>query len=144
MTDPQTPQVPESAEYVPPTPEQIAERAARADKATRGALAATLCLEGVTMFLMPRAIAQTSVGLDTTKTVFLIGLAVGLIVVAFLQRRSWGIAVGSVGQALMLASSVFAPSFLVVSGFFAAVWGFVLHTRHQLVGTPSGWRILVS
>lgn len=131
-------------EYVPPTPEQLAERAVRADKATRGALAATLCLEGVTMFLMPRAIAQTDVGLDTAKTVFLIGLAVGLIVVAFLQRRPWGIAAGSVGQALMLASSVLAPSFLVVSGFFAAVWGFILHTRHQLVGTPSGWRILIS
>jgi hypothetical protein len=131
-------------QYIEPTPEQIAERAQRANRATRGALAATLCLESLTVLLVPRAIAQTSTGLSGGKTAFLVGLAVVLFLVACLLRRPWGIGAGSAGQAVLLATAVLAPAFLVVGVFFVAVWVWILHTRHQLVGTPSGWRMFIS
>ena len=45
-----------------PTPEQIAERARRADRATRGVMAGVLGLEAIIVLLVPRAIAFTSPG----------------------------------------------------------------------------------
>jgi len=61
-----------------PTPEELAERAARADKSISRALAGVLWLEAVCVLLVPRAIAQTSVGLTGVKTGLLIGFAVVL------------------------------------------------------------------
>jgi len=139
MSEPDAPQ-----EWTEPTPEQRAERAERANRATRGALAATLCLEALTILLVPRAIAQTSVGLGGAKTAVLVGLAVALVVIGFLLRRPWGIGVGSVAQLAVLATALWVHSFVVVAALFLGVWGFILHIRRQLVGTPSGWRMLVS
>jgi hypothetical protein len=28
--------------------------------------------------------------------------------------------------------------------FFLLVWWYLLRTRHQLLGTPAGWRMLIS
>jgi hypothetical protein len=44
------------------TPQERAERAARADKSISRALAAVLWLEALCVLLVPRAIAQTPVG----------------------------------------------------------------------------------
>ena len=65
---------------VEPTPEMLAERSARADRATRGALAAILCFEAVVVLLVPRTLARTGYGLTTTRTSILIALAVVLAV----------------------------------------------------------------
>jgi hypothetical protein len=124
--------------------ERQRERAERANRATRGGLAAILCLEAFVVLLLPRAIAQTSVGLDTTKTVVLIALAVILVTSGFLLRRPWGIGLGSGLQFALLATVVLAPALIVVVAFFMGIWYYVLRTRHQLVGTPSGWRMLIS
>ena len=51
------------------TPEQQELRRAKTNRATRGAMAAVLCLEALVVLLMPRALAQTSDGLGTAKTV---------------------------------------------------------------------------
>jgi len=124
-------------------PGLVEERRRRADRATRGGLAGLLGLEAFVVLLVPRAIAQTS-GLTGAKTGVLIGLAVGLVGAAFLLRRSWGVALGSALQVLVLATAVLIPAILVVNIFFLLIWWYVLRTRHQLAGTPGGWRILVS
>lgn len=127
-----------------PTPEQLAERAARADRATRGAAAAILGLEALVVLLLPRAIAFTASGLGGTRTGILIALAVLLIVAAGLQRRPWGIALGSAMQVLFALTGVLLVAMFFVGALFILVWLWLLNIRHDLVGTPDGWRLLVS
>jgi Protein of unknown function (DUF4233) len=119
-------------------------RRLRADRATRGALAAILCLEAFVVLLVPRTIAQTSQGLNGTKTGLLIGLAVVLVVIAAMLRRPWGIAAGSAVQLAVVATGYLVPLLLIVVVCFLALWGYLLRLRHQLLGTPSGWRVLIS
>src|SRR4029079_16141508 len=86
-----------------PTPEELAERAARADKSISRPWPVFLWLEAVCVLLVPRAIAQTSVGLTGVKTGLLIGLAVVLVAAGLFVRRGFGIAVGSVLELPMFA-----------------------------------------
>lgn len=129
---------------VEPTAEQLAERAARADKATRRALAAILGLEALVTLLVPRALAFTSTGLGLTRTLILVGLAVVMVVAAGLARRRFGIGLGSALQVLFVLTGVLLPAMFVVGLIFAAIWGYLLSLRHELVGTPAGWRITIS
>lgn len=125
-------------------PEDDAERRRRADRATRGALAAVLALEAVVTLLVPRALAFSSGGLGVTKTVLLVVLAVLMIAGAGLVRRPWGVGLGSALQVAFLLSGLWLIALLVVAGLFALVWARLLWLRHQLLGTPSGWRLLTS
>ncbi len=128
-----------------PAPEVAdAERLQRVNRATRGAAAGVLCLEGLVVLLIPRAIAQTSTGVDATKTGLLVGLAVLLVACGFLLRRPWGIAAGSVLQLLVAATVLLIPVLAVVVVFFLLIWWYLLRTRSQLLGTSSGWRMLIS
>lgn len=127
-----------------PTDEQLAERAIRANRATRGALAGVLGLEAVVTLLLPRAIAFTSTGLGLTRTLILVGLAIVLIVAAGLVRRPFGIGLGSALQVAFVLSGLLLVAMFFVGAVFAAIWGALLRTRRDLVGTPGGWRMLVS
>jgi hypothetical protein len=120
------------------------ERVHRADRATRGALAAILGLEAVVTLLVPRALAFSSGGLGVTKTLVLVGLAILMIAAAGLVRRPWGIGLGSAVQVLFLLSGVWLIAQLVIAALFAMVWARMLWLRHQLLGTPTGWRLLSS
>ncbi|MDQ1722656.1 MAG: hypothetical protein QOI26_2390 [Pseudonocardiales bacterium] len=132
-----------------PRSEQLTEdereaRRQKADRATRGGLAALLCLEAFVVLLVPRAIAQTPLGLSLTKTLLLVALAALLVGCGFVLRRPWGIGVGSVLQLALAATVALIPVLAVVVVFFLLLWLYLLRTRRQLVGTPSGWRMLVS
>lgn len=94
--------------------------------------------------LVPRALAFSDGGLGVTRTVLLIVLAVVLVAAAGLQRRSWGIGVGSVLQVVFLLTGIWLLTMLVVGAIFAAIWVRVLFLRRDLVGTPGGWRMLAS
>jgi hypothetical protein len=120
------------------------ERARRADRATRGALAAVLGLEAVVTLLVPRALAFSEGGLGVTKTIVLVVLAVGMVAAAGLQRRSWGIGLGSALQVLFVLTGIWRLAMLFIGAVFAAIWARVLFLRRDLVGTPGGWRILTS
>jgi hypothetical protein len=135
---------PAEVESTGPTPEQYAERARRADRATRGALAGVLGLEALVVLLVPRAIAYTSTGLGVTRTVLLITLAVLMVLAAGLQRRRYGIGFGSALQVVFLLTGVWLLAMFVVAGVFLAIWLRLLYLRHELVGTPTGVRLLVS
>lgn len=119
-------------------------RRQRADRATRGGLAALLCLEAFVVLLVPRAIAQTSQGVSLTKTLLLVALAVLLVGCGFVLRRPWGIGLGSVLQLVLAATVLLIPVLAVVLVIFLLLWFYLLRTRQQLVGTPAGWRMLVS
>jgi hypothetical protein len=124
-----------------PTPEQYAERARRANKATRGALAGVLGLEALVVLLIPRAIAFTT-GLGPVRTGICIGVAVALIVGAALLRRPWGIAVGSILQVVFLATGFMIATMFLVGALFIAIWLRLLMLRHEIVGSPGGLRML--
>lgn len=117
---------------------------AKADRATRGVLSALLALEALVVLLVPRAIAQTSTGLDTTKTVVLVALAVVLLFTAFLMRRSWAVGLGSALQVAVLATGVLEWVMIVIALVFIALWIWVLTMRRDWVRTPGGLRMLVS
>jgi Protein of unknown function (DUF4233) len=126
------------------TPEEEELRRAKTNRATRGAMAAVLCLEALVALLMPRALAQSSGGLGTGKTVALIVLAVVLISVGALLRRAWGIGAGSALQLVFLLTGIWLPAGLIVTVLLVGCWGYLLYLRHDLVGTPGGIRMLIS
>jgi len=127
-----------------PTPEQWAERARRADKATRGALAGTLGLEAVVVLLVPRAIAFSSGGLGLAKTLLLVGLAVVMIASAGMLRRPYGIGLGSALHIPFLLTGLLTSTMFFVAALFIAVWIRILVLRRDVVGTPRGIRMFVS
>ena len=142
MTEPfESAEPPEQQEE---TPEQLAARQQRANRATRGALAGVLCLEALVVLLMPRALAQTSGGLGTTKTVILIVLAVILVMAGFLLRRRWGIGTGTVLQVAYLATGIWLPVALIPAVILVGSWLYLLNLRTQVAGTPGGARMLIS
>jgi hypothetical protein len=144
VTLPKEPGKPVAEPDEPVAEQDDSERLRRADRATRGGLAGLLCLEAFVVLLVPRAIAQTSSGLSGTKTALLLGLALILVVCAFLLRRRWGIGVGTALQLLVAATVLLIPAIAIVVVFFLLIWGYLLRTRHQLLATPAGWRMLVS
>jgi hypothetical protein len=131
----------EAQDPVEPTPEMYAERARRADKATRSVLAAVLGLEALVTLLIPRTIAFTT-GLGPLRTTICVGLAVILVVAAALVRRPWGIAVGSGLQLAFFATGILIATMFLVAALFMAVWVRVLMFRHEVVGSPGGFRML--
>lgn len=127
-----------------PTAEQVAARAARANRATRGALAGILVLEALVTALVPRGIAYTEAGLGTTRTVILLVLAGIMVLAAGLVRRPFGIGFGTVLQVAFIATGVFLGAMFVVGVIFAGIWAYLLKLRHELVGTPGTLRGLIS
>jgi hypothetical protein len=125
-----------------PTPEDYAERARRANSASRRALAAVLCLEALVVLLIPRAIAFTT-GLGPVRTGICIGLAVLLVAGAGLMRRPWGIAVGSGLQVAFIATGIMIATMFLIGALFSAVWLRILMFRHEVVGTSGGVRMLL-
>jgi hypothetical protein len=125
-----------------PTPEQYAERARRADRASRGALAGVLGLEAVVVLLIPRAIAFTT-GLGPVRTGICIGLAVVLVIAAGLVRRPWGIGLGSVLQLAFFATGIMIATMFLIAALFIGVWLRILMFRHEVVGSPGGVRMLL-
>jgi putative flippase GtrA len=67
-----------------------------------------------------------------------------MIIAAGLLRRPFGIGLGSALQVLFVLTGILLPAMFVVGLIFAAIWGYLLSLRHELVGTPGGWRLLIS
>jgi hypothetical protein len=114
------------------------------NRASRRVLAAVLGLEAFVVLLVPRAIAQTPAGLGGLKTGLLLGFAAVLVAAATVQRRRWGIGLGSALHIPLILIGVWVHAFFIVAALFVAVWLYVLNLRHELVGTPGGVRMLVS
>jgi hypothetical protein len=125
------------------TPSEAQQRRESVNRATRRALAAVLCLEAFSVLLVPRALALTS-GLGGVKTGLLLGFAAALVAAAAVQRRRWGIGLGSALHVPLLLIGIWTHAFFVVGALFLGVWLYLLNLRHELVGTPGGVRMLVS
>ncbi len=120
------------------------DRRRRADRATRGGLAALLCLEAFVVLLVPRAIAQTSHGLSRPPRCCWSGWRCCWWPAPSCCAGRGGSALGSGLQLLVVATVVLIPSLAVVVVIFLLLWLYLLRTRRQLLATPSGWRMLIS
>jgi hypothetical protein len=123
---------PEESTGRPGGPGRAAE--SRAARAVRGAFAATLCLEAVTVLFVPRAIAQVGPGLTAARLALLLALAGLLILTAFLQRWRAGLVAGSVLQVAVVATGLLTGAMYAVGALFLLVWLYLLRLRRDLSG----------
>src|SRR6476619_8320659 len=92
MTE-QQPQAPEPNVAGQPAPEpNVAGQGAPGPwKSFRGVMAGTLILEAIVVLLALPVVSAVGGGLSTGSTVYIIGVAVLLVLMAGVQRRSWAI-----------------------------------------------------
>lgn len=110
----------------------------RAARAMRGAAAAVLLLEGITVLFVPRGIAQSGPGLTGGRLAVLLVLAVVLIASSGVQRRPWGLQAGTALQLPLVLTGLLNPVMWFVGGFSALIWAYLLRTRRELLGTAFG------
>ena len=108
----------------------------RAGRALGGAAAGVLVLEGIVVLFVPRGIAQEGAGLTGFRLGFLLALAVLLILSSGLQRRSYGLVVGTLLQVPMLLTGLFNGVMWIVGGAFVLIWLYLLQVRKELLGAP--------
>ena len=108
----------------------------RAGRALGGAAAGVLVLEGIVALFVPRGIAQEGAGLTGFRLGFLLALAVLLILSSGLQRRSYGLVVGTLLQVPMLLTGLFNGVMWIVGGAFVLIWLYLLQVRKDLLGAP--------
>ncbi|MBA3367526.1 MAG: DUF4233 domain-containing protein [Geodermatophilaceae bacterium] len=116
-------------------PESNADRE-RVAKRLAGGAAAVLILEALAVLFVPRAIAQSGPGLTTFRLSAVVTVVVLLIVVAGLQRRSWGSRAGLVVQLPVLATGLFTAAMWFLGGLFLLLWIYLMRIRHELLGSP--------
>ncbi|SFL00510.1 DUF4233 domain-containing protein [Geodermatophilus ruber] len=108
----------------------------RAARALRGAAAAVLVLEGISVLFVPRGIAQTDEGLTGGRLTALLVLAGVLILASGVQRRRHGVLIGTVLQVPLLATGLLNSAMWFVAGAFVLIWLYLLQIRKELLGSP--------
>ncbi len=116
----------------PPAPD--AERVARS---MRGVYAAILALEAFTLLLVPRTVARVD-GLSGLGLTLTLSLAVLLVVLSAMQRRSWGFAAGCLGQVAFLATGVLTSAMFVLGIVFGGIWIATWRARRDLLARAGG------
>lgn len=104
---------------------------ARVDTVMAGVYAATLALEALTLLLVPRTVAQAGT-VTATNLVLTLGLAAVLVVLAGMQRRSWGLTAGSVAQAAFVATGFIVPAMFFLGAVFGFIWLYTIRVQRQL------------
>ena len=110
----------------------------RAARALRGAAAGVLVLEGIAVLFVPRGIAQTEEGLGGVRLTVLLVLAVVLVLAGAVQRRPWGVVVGTALQVPLLLTGLLNAAMWFVGGVFVLIWLYLLQVRKELLGSPFG------
>ena len=110
----------------------------RAGRALRGAAAAVLLLEGITVLFVPRAIAQTAAGLGGVRLTLLLVLALVLVLASGVQRRPRGLEIGTALQVPLLLTGLIDGAMWFVAGVFVLIWAYLLQVRKDLLGSPFG------
>ena len=103
-------------------------------KGLRGVYAALLALESIVVGLALLVLPKFGTGASPVGVAVLGGLAVVMLLSAFVQRTSWGLNVALALQAItVVAGFVLVPVLGVLGVVFALVWAGVLLMRRDLV-----------
>ncbi len=108
----------------------------RAGRALRGAAAAILLLEGISVLFVPRAIAQTEAGLGGVRLTLLLVLALLLLLASGVQRRPRGLETATALQVPLLLTGLIDGAMWFVGGVFVLIWLYLLQVRKELLGSP--------
>src|ERR1700758_1327817 len=92
-------------------------------------MAATLFLEAIVVLLAIPVVGAVGGGLTGASLGYLIGMAVLLVLLAGLQRRSWAIWVNLGVQALLLAGFAVYPGVGFIGVLFGGVWALIAYLR---------------
>lgn len=103
-------------------------------KGLRGVMAATLILETIVVLLALPVVVNLGGGLSSAETAgWVVGiLAAAMFAAAFLQGRSWGLALALTLQAAMIACGLLVPALGALGVVFALVWAYILWLRRDL------------
>lgn len=130
---------PDSSPHPQPEPEsdELVVQAWRAQLQRRlnGGGAAVLIIEALVVLFVPRAIAQSGTGLTPWRLAAILSVVVFLIVVAGLQRRSWGPQAGLAVQVPVLATGLFTGVMWFLGGIFVLLWWYLSRIRAELLGS---------
>lgn len=102
-------------------------------KSFRGVMAGTLILEIITVLLAVPVVATVGGGLTAASTVYLVGFAVLLGLLAGMQGRSWAIWVNLAVQLVLVAGYVFYPAIGFMGLVFLAVWAVIAYLRGEVL-----------
>lgn len=98
----------------------------------RGIFAATLVLEAIVVGLALLVVGRLGGGLGGPAGLYTAGLALAMVLAAFVQRRSWGLGLALTLQAAMVAGWFAHPALGGLGLLFVLVWSFLLYVRRAV------------
>jgi hypothetical protein len=117
---------------VPENPEEQAPSPADPWRSFGAVMALTLFLEAIVVLLAIPVVGAVGGGLTTASLVYLIGLAVLLILMAGVQRKSWAIWANLGVQVILLAGFAVYPGVGFIGVLFAGLWGLIAYFRAEV------------
>ena len=101
-------------------------------KGLRGIMAGTLFMEAIVVGLALLVVAKQGGGVSSAAGWIVGGLAIAMLLAAFVQRRPWGLPVALVLQLAMIACWPLVPTLGALGLIFALVWAYLLWLRRDL------------
>lgn len=95
----------------------------------RGVFAGTLVMEAIVVGLALLVVDRLGDGLGGPAGWYTAGLALAMVVAAFVQRRPWGLGLALVLQVAMVAGWFAHPALGGLGILFVLVWGYLLYLR---------------
>ncbi|MGH3911279.1 MAG: DUF4233 domain-containing protein [Pseudonocardiaceae bacterium] len=97
----------------------------------RGIFAGTLVMEAILVGLALLVVSRFSGGLGGPAGWYTVGLAVGMLGAALVQRHSWGLGLALALQVAMVAGWFAHPALGGMGLLFVLVWAYLLHVRSE-------------
>ena len=100
----------------------------------RGVMAGTLIMEVITFLLVLPVILRVDGGahFTTFNIVYVAVLSIAMLVMAFMQRKSWALPANIVLQVLAVAGFFVHMSMGIMGLIYAAVWAYILYLRKNM------------
>jgi hypothetical protein len=102
-------------------------------KSFRGIMAGVLVLEAIVVLLALPVVSVVGGGLTAASLTYLIGVAVGLILLAGLQGRPWAIWANLAVQAVLIAGFAVHAAIGFIGVLFAGVWLLIFYLRSEVL-----------
>jgi hypothetical protein len=98
----------------------------------RGIFAGTLVMEAIVVGLALLVVDRIGGGLAAPAGWYTGGLALAMVIAAFVQRRPWGLGLALALQVAMVVGWFAHPALGALGLLFLLVWGFLLYVRRAV------------